>query len=164
MFADNDGHPFIATYWREEGSSIPQYHLVYKTNDGWKKAVLDFRKTSFSLSGVGTKRIPISRPQIVAWKTKTNLSAAMIFRDEERGSKISAAINKNLGKDKWTIVDLTQTSVGSWEPTYDTELWKAKNILHLFVQNVEQADAEGQSKLPPQMVEVLEWDPKKSID
>jgi hypothetical protein len=164
MFADDDGHPYIATYWREEGSTIPQYHLVYKTNDIWKKEVLDFRKTAFSLSGAGTKRIPISRPQIIAWKTKNNLSAALIFRDEERGSKVSAAINKNLGKDKWTIVDLTQTSAGSWEPTYDTEFWKTKNILHLFVQNVEQADAEGQSKLPPQMVEVLEWNPKKSID
>lgn len=164
MFADDDGRPYIATYWREEGSLIPQYHLVYKTNDGWKKEVLDFRKTSFSLSGAGTKRIPISRPQIVAWKAKNNLSAAMIFRDEERGSKVSAAINKNLGKDQWTVVDLAKTSVGSWEPTFDTELWRNKNILNLFVQNVEQADAEGQSKLAPQMVEVLEWNPKKSIN
>lgn len=161
MFADADGHPYIATYWREEGSSIPQYHLVYKTNAGWQKSILDFRKSSFSLSGAGTKRIPISRPQIIAWKSKNNLSAALIFRDEERGSKVSAAINNNLGREKWNIVDLAQTSVGSWEPTYDTELWKTKNLLHLFVQNVDQADGEGQSKLPPQMVEVLEWDPKK---
>ena len=164
MFADDEGHPYIATYWREEGSAIPQYHLVYKTNDGWKKEVLDFRETSFSLSGAGTKRIPISRPQIIAWKTKNNVSAAIIFRDEERGSKVSAAINKNVGENNWSVIDLTQTSVGSWEPTYDTELWKTKKVLHLFVQNVEQADAEGQSKLPPQMVEVLEWNPKKSID
>jgi hypothetical protein len=164
MFADSDGHPYIATYWREEGATIPQYHLVYKTNNGWKKEVLDFRKTSFSLSGAGTKRIPISRPQIIAWKIKNHLSAALIFRDEERGNRVSATITSDLGKSKWSIMDLTHTSVGSWEPTYDTELWKDKNLLHLFVQNVEQADAEGQSKLPPQMVEVLEWDPKKSID
>jgi hypothetical protein len=164
MFADDDGHPYIATYWREEGSTIPQYHLVYKTNDSWKKEVLDFRKTAFSLSGAGTKRIPISRPQIIALKTKNNLSAALIFRDEERGSKVSAAINRNLGKDKWSIVDLTTTSVGSWEPTYDTELWKNKKMLHLFIQNVEQADAEGKSNLPPQMVKVLEWNPNKTIN
>lgn len=164
MFADSEGHPYIATYWREGGSSIPQYHLVYKTNNGWRKEILDFRKTAFSLSGAGTKRIPVSRPQIVAWKTGRNLSAALIFRDEERGNKVSAAINKSIGKKKWNVVDLTQTSVGSWEPTYDTELWKTKKIIHLFVQNVEQTDAEGQSKLPPQMVEVLEWKSKKTID
>lgn len=164
MFADVDGQPYIATYWREKGSLIPQYHLVYKTNKGWKKEELAFGKKSFSLSGTGTKRIPISRPQIVAWKSKTDLSAALIFRSEERGGKVSAAINKNLGKTKWTLIDLTQTSVGSWEPTYDTELWKSKKLIHLFVQNVEQADAEGQSKLAPQMVEVLEWNPDKTIE
>ena len=161
MFADDEEHPYIATYWREEGSTIPQYHLVYKTTSGWKKAILDFRKTSFSLSGGGSKQIPISRPQIIAWKKINNLSAALIFRDEERGSKISAAINKSLGKDKWQIVDLSQTIVGSWEPSYDTELWKDKGLLHLFVQNVEQVDGEGMGKMLPQMVQVLEWNPKK---
>lgn len=164
MFADDNGHPFIATYWREEGTMVPQYHLVYKTNEGWKKEILDFRKTAFSLSGAGTKRIPISRPQIIAWQTGNHLSAALVFRDEERGNKVSAAVNKNMGEEKWTVVDLTQSSVGSWEPTYDTELWKEKKIMDLFVEKVEQADAEGQMKIPPQMVEVLEWDPKKTID
>jgi hypothetical protein len=163
MVADAEGYPYIATYWREEGSSIPQYHLVYKTNEGWKKEELSFGKTAFSLSGGGTKRIPISRPQIVTWKSKNDLAAALIFRSEERGGKVSAAINKCVGKNKWSVIDLTRTSVGSWEPTYDTELWKRKKIIHLFVQNVEQADAEGQSKLPPQMVEVLEWNPDKTI-
>jgi hypothetical protein len=164
MFADGDGRPYIATYWREGGSTVPQYHLVYKTNDSWEKEIIDFRKTPFSLSGQGTRRIPISRPQIVAWRSGKNLSAALIFRDEERNSKVSATVNKNIGKEEWKVVDLTQTSVGSWEPTYDTELWKEKKLLHLFVQNVEQVDAEGQAKLPPQMVRVLEWDPKKTID
>ena len=137
---------------------------MYKADGGWKKQVLDFRKSPFSLSGGGTKRIPISRPQIVAWKSKKNLLAAIIFRDEERGSKVSAAINTNLQQNKWQVVDLTLTSVGSWEPTYDTELWKTKKYLQLFVQNVDQADAEGQSKLAPQMVEVLEWNPNKTIE
>jgi hypothetical protein len=164
MFADRDGHPYIATYWREEGSAIPQYHLVYKTNEGWNKEVIDFRKTPFSLSGQGTRRIPISRPQIIAWKKGNNLAAAIIFRDEERDSKVSAAINNSIGKSKWTVVDLTSTPVGSWEPTYDTELWKEKGLLHLFVQNVEQVDAEGKANVPATMVKVLEWSPKKTID
>ena len=71
-------------------------------------------------------------------------------------------LNQNIGKHKWTIIDLSSKSVGSWEPTYDTELWKEKRLLHLFSQNVEQADAEGQSKFPPQMIQVLEWNPKKT--
>jgi len=164
MFTDDEGYPYIATYWREEGTTIPQYHVVYKTNDSWTKEVIDFRKTPFSLSGQGTRRIPISRPQIIAWKADEKLSIALVFRDEERGSRVSAAINNNIGKEKWSIVDLTSTSVGSWEPTYDTELWKEKKLIHLFIQNVEQMDAEGQAKIPPQVIEVLEWNPKKSND
>jgi hypothetical protein len=163
MFADANGHPYIATYWREQNSAIPQYHVVYKINESWQKEIIDFRKTAFSLSGVGTKKIPVSRPQIIAWKTGNNLAAALIFRDEERANKVSAAINKNLGKAEWIVIDLSAASVGSWEPTYDTELWKEKQLLHLFLQNVEQVDAEGQSKLPPQIIEVLEWNPKKTI-
>jgi len=57
-------------------------------------------------------------------------------------------------------VDLTNGSVGSWEPTFDTELWKNKNVLNLFVQNVEQVDAEGVANIPPTLIQVLQWQPK----
>jgi len=162
MFADADGGPYIATYWREEKSTVPQYHLVYKTNKGWQKDIINFRKTPFSLVGGGTRRIPISRPQLIAWKIKSNLAAALIFRDEERGNKVSAAINTNLARGEWNVIDLSSVSVGSWEPTYDTELWKEKHLLHLFLQNVEQVDAEGKANIPPQIIKVLEWNPQKT--
>lgn len=160
MFADATGHPYIATYWRDAGSNVPQYHLIYKTGDQWETKSLDFRKTAFTLSGQGSKRIPISRPQIIAWPNGNYLAAAIIFRDEERGSKASMAICSDISKSDWHITDLTIESLGSWEPTYDTELWKEKNILNLFIQHVEQMDAEGQANIPPQMVRVLEWKPK----
>jgi hypothetical protein len=159
MFADDAGRPYISTYWRSSRSTIPQFRLVFKT-DNWQAQDLGFRSTAFSLSGAGTKRIPISRPQVIAWKSGDQLSAAMIFRDEERGNKISIAVCKNLQLAKWEVKDLSQSSVGSWEPTYDTELWKSRQQLHLFVQNVQQLDGEGKANLPPEMVQVLEWDPK----
>ena len=159
MYADAQGHPYIATYWREADSSIPQYHLVFNTGNRWQVQNLGFRKTAFSLSGAGTKRIPISRPQIIAWQTGKLLSAALIYRDEERGNRISMALNSDLGQTGWQLYDLGTTPVGSWEPTYDTELWKTKGILNLFAQNVEQADAEGKASMPPQMIRVVEWKP-----
>lgn len=159
MFADADGHPYIATYWREQNSQVPQYHLIYKNNNGWVTQNLNFRNTAFSLSGQGSKKIPIARPQIIAWQQANNLAAALIFRDEERGSKASIAVSTNLSKNSWNVTDLTSESVGNWEPTYDTELWKEKKILNLFVQHVEQVDAEGQANIPPQMVKVLQWKP-----
>ena len=160
MVADKAGHPFIATYYKEQGDSIPQYHVIYKMGNTWKVENLRFRKTSFSLSGAGTKRIPISRPQILSWMAGKRLKVAVIFRDSERGDKPSVALSNNMKKGKWQISDLTQQSLGSWEPTYDTELWKEQGLLHLFIQNVVQADAEGNSATPAQPVQVLEWDPK----
>ncbi len=151
MFADAEGRPFIATYWREQNSDVPQYRIIYNLNGTWKSQNLDFRKTAFSLSGVGTKRIPISRPQVIGVYKN---GAALIFRDEERGSKVSLAVNKNLKKNKWKLVDLLPESVGSWEPSFDTELWKNKKILSIYVQNSDQTDLEGRSQTPPQKVKV----------
>lgn len=159
MFADEQGNPYIATYWREADQTVPQYHLIYHTDRQWHTANLGFRKTPFMLGGVGTKAIPISRPQIVAWQRKGHTAAAIIFRDEERGSKVSIAVNQDLGTNQWGLSDLSQGSVGSWEPSYDTALWADKHILDLFVQHTTQIDGEGRADVEPQPVQVIEWRP-----
>lgn len=155
--ADAGGRPYIASYWCDPGDSIPQYRIVYLENNKWMLRTPGFRKTAFHLSGAGTKRIPLSRPQLLVWNAGSVVNAVIIFRDEERGNKVSIAVCKNIGEAKWNITDLTTDEVGSWEPTYDTGLWKEKSILNLFVQKVEQTDAEGKANTPPQMVKVLEW-------
>lgn len=162
MYADASGNPYIATYWREAGSAVPQYHVVYN-NKKWESQSLGLRTTPFTLSGGGTKRIPISRPQIIAWQTAGKLSVALIFRDAERGDKVSAAICNDISRKSWQVTDLTGKGVGSWEPTYDTELWKEKKLLHLFIQKVEQIDAEGKADVPPEPVQVLEWNLQKNL-
>jgi hypothetical protein len=159
--ADDEGNPYIATYWRDSSSIVPQYRLVYAKSGKWNIENTGFRKTAFSLSGQGTKRIPVSRPQVIAWNDQKKIFVVMIFRDEEREGKVSVAV-WNSDSRKWNLEDLTNFSVGSWEPTYDTELWKQKKQLHLFVENVEQVDAEGKSNMESQMVQVLEWTPKIS--
>lgn len=157
MFADEQGRPFIATYWREPGETVPQYQVIYHDGARWQTANLGFRKTPFSLSGVGTKSIPVSRPQILAWENKGKLAMALIFRDQERGEKVSVAINTDLKQAKWEVRDLTSESVGSWEPSYDTELWKNKGILNLYIQKVVQVDGEGKAEVGPTPVQVLSY-------
>jgi len=159
MFADAQGNPYIANYWCDAGSTVPQYHLVYLLNKQWQVQNLGFRKTAFSLSGQGTKRIPISRPQLVISNSGKKISVAMLFRDAERDNKVSVALSRNLLNKKWDLHDLTTSSVGSWEPSYDTELWNQKKRLNIFVLHVEQADGEGKADFPAQMVKVLEWKP-----
>ena len=159
MTTDAAGNPYIASYWRAQDSSVPQYHLVYYDGKKWLLNNLKIRKIPFSLSGTGTKRIPISRPQLVAWSKGRSLCAALIFRDIERDSKVSIAICKDLSRNQWYLEDLSQGSVGDWEPSYDTELWSTKHRLDLFIQQVEQVDGEGKANAKPTPVQVLEWKP-----
>ncbi len=155
MFADAKGNIFIATYFSGKNGH-PQYQLIYRKKHQWKQEDLGFRKSGFSLSGQGTKKIPVSRPQVIAWQHKSKSFAALIFRDEERGDQVSVACTRLRRKHKWQITDLPGGATGDWEPTYDTDLWKQKQQLHLFIQPVFQADAEGVVNAKPTPVTVLE--------
>jgi hypothetical protein len=154
---DEKDNPYIVSYWKTEGDSTPQYRLIYKTGNVWETQQISNRKTPFSLSGGGTKRIPISRPLLIVTEKNHKKHAYVFFRDEERGNKVSVAISKNLESKKWKYKDLTKSPVGLWEPTYDTELWKNNKILNLFVQNVEQGDGETTIDLKGQKANVLQW-------
>lgn len=157
MTADLNGRPVIASYWRDAGSAVPQYRVVYKKNNIWVAESLGFRQTAFSLSGVGTKQIPVSRPQILIAGRKQP-AAILIFRDMERSNRVSIATKTNIfSAAPWQLADLTDFSTGSWEPSFDSELWRTRQWLHLFVQEVVQADREGVTERPATMVQVLEW-------
>jgi hypothetical protein len=108
----------------------------------------------FSLSGGGSRRIPVSRPQVLF--SESNQTIHVIFRDRELNNRIcvaSARLNEQMN---WKINTIPDIDVGQWEPTYDTELWKREEKLHLFVQKVGQgAGNENPEDMPPQMVKLL---------
>lgn len=162
MFADKKGRPYIVTYWRDQNETVPQYRLVWNDGKVWKNQKVMKRKTPFSLSGGGTKLIPISRPKIAVYEKGGKTAAYFIFRDIERGSKVSLATSNDISKGVWQVRDVTNFSVGAWEPTYDTELWKNSNKLNIFVQRSEQGDGEKSVNIPAQPVYVLEIDANKS--
>jgi len=149
MATDANGNPYIATYWDNDG--IPQYKVVYKTDDKWQLLNTNFHKNTFTLGGGGTKNITISRPKVLINKAILYL----LFRDAERGSKITLAY-ADLNKKQWQVKNLTEQSVGEWEPNYDQELWNAKKELHIFSQKVTQVDGEGLQQVAPQPVNVIE--------
>lgn len=155
MTADREGVPYVAAYWRE-GGGVPQYRILYRAPDGWKRLDTDFRRGDFTLRGTGTRRIPLSRPQLVVRGRGRRAVVTLVFRDAGRGGRVSAAVCRDRCRNAWTVTDLTEHSVGAWEPSYDTELWRRKRRLHLFVQRTEQADAEGCTTLEPQPAGILE--------
>lgn len=138
MTADSKGHPYIATYWRDTDSTVPQYRLVWHDGKEWKMNTVGERTQPFSLAGGGTKMIPISRPRIACDGKK----AYYIFRDAERGSKVSMAYTPEIGKSGWTVSDVTDFAVDAWEPSFDTNLWNKHRKLHIYVQSAHQGDGE----------------------
>jgi len=165
MAADGAGRPYIASYWREPGSAVPQYRVLYHTGSAWRRLDLDFRKTPFSLGGAGTKAIPVSRPQLLVKSTPGGAAAGLlVFRDRERGDRVSVAKIDRIGGDaataRWSVRDLSTAPVGAWEPSFDTEAWRREGTLDLFLQKVDQVDGEGMADVPPTNVQVLSWTPR----
>jgi hypothetical protein len=117
--ADAQGHPYVATYYRPEGAKAPQFMVVYNDGNGWRSSQLGERKLDFSLAGMGTKRVPISRPLLVVDDRQTPAKVHVIYRDEERGSRVTMASTDSIADGKWSLRDLTTQEVGSWEPTCD---------------------------------------------
>lgn len=154
MSTDAEGHPYIATYWRDSNSEVPQYRLVWHDGKQWHRQQVGQRTQPFSLKGGGTKMIPIARPRMVVDGHKVYY----IFRDAQRGSLVSMATCKDIRKGKWKMKDLTHFPVGAWEPSHDAELWKQRGELHLFVQETHQGDGERTADSEPTPVFVLEVD------
>lgn len=152
MSADADGNPYIATYWRSGESGVPQYRLVWHDGRRWRQRQVSERRTPFTLRGGGTKMIPTARPRIAV----DGRRAYYIFRDEERGSRVSIYRTRNLRSGRWRAEDLTDFAVGAWEPTFDAELWKRDRRLQIFVQRTSQGDGERVVATPPQPVWVLD--------
>jgi len=152
MTVDAEGRPVVATYWRDEGEEIPQFRLVWRDSDGWRMSQVGERTEAFQLSGGGTKRIPISRPQVVASRSG---AIHMIYRELSRGG-VTIATSLSAQRDDWLVRDVWTESVGLWEPSYDPALWKRDEVLHLFLQRVGQGDGEQLEDVEPQPVGVLE--------
>ncbi|MDO4497046.1 MAG: BNR repeat-containing protein [Bacteroidales bacterium] len=152
MSTDAEGHPFIATYWREQNDSIPQYRMVWHDGEQWHQQQISHRKTPFSLKGGGTKMIPIARPRMAV----AGSTAYYIIRDEELGSLVSMYYTHDLHSGQWQLCHLTDFAVHAWEPSIDTELWKLHNKLHIFVQDTYQGDGETTVASEASAVYVLE--------
>ncbi|MDE6339420.1 MAG: BNR repeat-containing protein [Muribaculaceae bacterium] len=157
MTSDGDSHPYIVTYWRSKDSEVPQFRLIWHDGKEWHQREISDRTQPFSLSGGGTKMIPISRPRVVAYGD----FIGVIFRDRERDGKVSMSYSEDGPDGEWDVKDLTDFDVNAWEPSIDTQLWRASKKLNVFVQNTYQGDGEQALTADPTPVYVLEVIGKK---
>lgn len=159
MTVDSQGGVYIATYWRGLDSVVPQYRIIWNNGYGWKNSAVGRRNQAFTLSGGGTKKIPISRPKIAVENKKGKTKVYYMCRDEEYHNKALLYFNEDFDKSfsSWKVYDMTSFGLGAWEPSYDYQLWKEKQLLHVFIQNTAQGDHETVSELAPQMIYLLEF-------
>ncbi len=154
MAGDGNGNPYIATYFRAPGGAAPQFWVLHHDGISWTRHQVGTRTLDFTLGGGGTQSIPISRPQVMVTHTYGPV-VHVIFRDDERGAKVTLATATDLFAESWQVRDLTVDSVNKWEPTFDRAAWKASEELYINVQEVDQVDDEGLAALPPTPVRVL---------
>lgn len=155
MTSDEQENPYIATYYQAASDSCPQYYIIYKQSDIWKLSMATSRTMNFDLAGAGSRSIPISRPKILYANKDGKRSLRMIYRDEEHKDWVCMA-STDLSSMHWKTSKLTSFATDRWEPSYDTELWRTKQQLNIFLQKVGQESGERAVKMAPQMVHVLE--------
>ena len=156
MTADEDGLVYIATYYKGAKDACTQFHVIYQDKTGWQVTTATQRTMDFSLSGGGSRSIPISRPQIMVKGKGQRKQITVIYRDEEHQNRACASSVKIKDIPNWETKEITNFSLGRWEPSYDTELWKIDQKLHLFIQNVGQGQGETSVEMPAQMVSILQ--------
>lgn len=150
MTADGEGNPYIATYFKGDNDAGTQFKVIYKNQDSWKVSTVSDRSSNFILGGHGTRSIPISRPQIVIEQNNNEEKLLLIFRDEELGNKVCLASTMIADNMDWKITTLNDNSMSRWEPSYDTELWKNRQLLHVYYQVTEQGNSETTVNILPQ--------------
>lgn len=156
MTTDRDGNPFIATYYKAKKDSCTQFHIIYFQHGEWKSSVATQRTLDFELGGVGSRSIPISRPQLLILQQKKKQQIMLVYRDEEENNHIVLATSKLAKKLKWNSQVISPYPVDRWEPSYDTEIIRLQNKFHLYFQKVAQGQAETTIALPSQEVGVLD--------
>ncbi|MFA9389008.1 MAG: BNR repeat-containing protein [Prolixibacteraceae bacterium] len=157
MCSDERGNAYIATYFKLKDDSSTQFHLIYQHGLNWKHSTISDRADDFNLSGMGTRRIPISRPQVLLGTVGEEQKVIVIYRDAD-WADAACISTANLLDMKWETRFLSPQPLGAWEPSFDTELWKTDKKLNLFIQKVGQGQGETTVEMEPQMVSILELD------
>ena len=159
MCTDGKGRPVIATYFRPEGTEVVQYFVIRHDGKAWQTSQVSNRTGKFSLSGGGSKQIPIARPQVVARTAADGTTAVhVIYRDVGANSGRAVVTScVSIEHPTWTTRELTDFDVKYWEPRLDRVRWARDGVLNLYVQAAGQGDGETLQDVKPQTAYVLEW-------
>jgi hypothetical protein len=139
---DMRGRPYITSYWSASPGDPPQFHLVRRDGASWRVERITKRTDVFTLQGAGTKRPPISRAALFVQGRDQTPQVHIVYRDDARGGRAILVSTRKVGSGEWNERELTQDSLGAWEPVFDPVQWDRLQQVHLLVQRVQQADGD----------------------
>ncbi len=149
MTVDKNNNPLVATWWAPgtaQGNFTRQYMLSYHDGNAWQTSQISNRPLE-SLQSDSTVR-ELARPIVMV---DDDNRTVVVMRYDQRNDVVTVGYSED--NQNWNLVDLTATGLGIWEPTYDEELWKRENKLHLLYQPVGLGSTNS-------TISVLEWDAK----
>ena len=157
--ADDEGRPYVTTYWSAAPGAPPRFHVVHHDGPAWHSIEGPARSDVFTLSGGGTKAPPISRAVVLVERAGQGNRIHLVYRDSGRG-RVTAATLEQPGARTWTVQDLTVESVGAWEPAIDPAAWAGLRQVHMLVQRVTQRDGDDRTGVAaPTPIGLLVWSP-----
>jgi hypothetical protein len=130
-----EGRIYI-TSQRQDREGIPQIFLsVFDPNDGYLcTTAISKNNEPFSLKGMGTLRLPLSRPDIAV----SEKGVYVIYRQGE-SLVIAQQSRKEPCSDRpWNYYRPDVPPLGVWEPNYDQAAWTEEGSLILYIQNARQ--------------------------
>ena len=160
--ADDQGRPYVTTYWSASPGAPPRFHVVHREGTVWQSIDGPARFDVFTLSGGGTKAPPISRAVVLVERAGRASLIHLIYRDSgPAGSgRVTAATLERPGAQTWTVRDLTSEPVGAWEPAIDPAAWAGLGQVHVLVQRVTQRDGDDRTgAAAPTPIGLLVWSP-----
>jgi hypothetical protein len=169
MAVDMHDRPIVATYfapgWNAtsatSGSGNPnrQYMLVYYDGTQWRNSQVSNRTSDTTVDYSGSNVRDLGRPIVLVDK-QNRVLVVMRYRDasnannHDPNNSLVLAYTEDLMTgntiSNWNYLTLDNVNLGTYEPTYDSALWKSKGILDLFYEPV----GLGSASAP---VNVLEW-------
>lgn len=149
MTVDQNDRPLVATWWApgtSQGDFTRQYMLSYHDGNAWQTSQISNRPTE-PLQNDSTVR-DLARPLVMVDDENRTV---VVMRYDQRDNVVTIGYSED--NQNWNLIDLTTQDMGDWEPTYDAELWKRENKLHLLYQPVGLGSTSS-------AISVLEWDAK----
>ena len=92
----------------------------------------------------------MNRPIVVVDKRDR---AFIVYTEDERGGVPTLAYTADPSRSSWALADLSNQSLGLWEPIFDPQVWDRDGKLHLLYQAIG-------TGINPSPVSVLEFDPE----